>query len=71
MQAATFDAVEYFPTAQAVHVLAPVLVPVSVIDPAAHSAHESAVDAVEYLAGSHSMHELAPAPACVSVMEPA
>ena len=32
---ATFDAVEYLPTAHAVHVVAPVLVPASVIEPAA------------------------------------
>ena len=34
---ATFDAVEYVPTAHAVHELAPAAVPVFVIDPAAQS----------------------------------
>ena len=36
MQAATFDAVEYLPTAHPVQILAPVLVPVFVIEPVAH-----------------------------------
>ena len=36
MQDATFEAVEYFPDVHAVQVVAPVLAPVSVIDPAAH-----------------------------------
>ena len=35
MQASTFDAVEYLPSAHAVHVVAPVPMPVSVMDPAA------------------------------------
>ena len=39
VQAATLDAVEYFPAVQAVHVVAPVLVPVFVIDPALQSVH--------------------------------
>ena len=34
VHAATYDAVEYLPTAHAVHAVAPVLVPVSVIEPA-------------------------------------
>ena len=36
VQDATFEAVEYFPDVHAVQVVAPVLAPVSVIDPAAH-----------------------------------
>ena len=35
MQAATFEAVEYFPAVHAVQVVAPELVPESVMDPAA------------------------------------
>jgi hypothetical protein len=35
--AATFDAVEYFPAAHAVQLLAPVPVPVSVREPALHA----------------------------------
>jgi hypothetical protein len=41
----TLDAVEYLPTAHGVQMLAPVLVPVLVIEPAAHSMHaDRAVD---------------------------
>ena len=36
MHAATFDAVEYLPMAHLVQMLAPVLVPVFVTDPALH-----------------------------------
>ena len=36
MQDATFEAVEYFPAVHAVQVVAPALVPVSVMDPAEH-----------------------------------
>ena len=39
VQAATLDAVENVPAVQAVHVVAPVLVPVFVIDPALQSVH--------------------------------
>ena len=42
MQAATFDAVEYLPTAHPVQILAPALVPVFVREPALHSAHSFA-----------------------------
>jgi hypothetical protein len=41
---ATFDAVEYFPASHSVHVLAPVLVPVLVMEPAAHAEHELSVE---------------------------
>ena len=38
MQAATFDAVEYLPTAHPVQILAPALVPVFVREPGRHCA---------------------------------
>ena len=53
MHAVTFDAVEYLPTAHTVHVLAPVPVPVFVIEPAAHSMHVESVDAAEYSPAGH------------------
>ena len=71
MHAAILDAVEYLPTAHAVHVVAPLLLPVSVIDPAAHLMHEATSDATEYSPASHAMHEMAPGLAPVSVIEPA
>ena len=45
--AARLDAVEYFPTAHNVHVVAPVPAPLSVIDPAAQAVHCATSDAVE------------------------
>ena len=59
MHCATFDAVEYLPTAHAVHVVAPVLVPVFVIEPAAHCAQslvsfEPVVPV--YVPGAQSVH---------------
>ena len=71
MQAATFDAVEYLPTAHAVHVVAPVLMPLSVIEPAPQVVHDATFDAVEYLPGAHAVHALAPVPVPVLVVEPA
>ena len=70
MHCATFDAVEYLPTAHAVHVVAPVLVPASVIEPAAQSMHDGTFDFVEYLPSAHAVHALAPALAPVLVIEP-
>ena len=64
------DTVEYLPTAHAVQVLAPVLVPVFVIEPAAQLMHAESVDAVEYVPASHAVQELAPAEP-VSVIDPA
>jgi hypothetical protein len=54
------DAVLYFPALHAVHELAPVLLSLSVTDPAAH-AMQLIVDAVLYLPALHAVHELAPA----------
>ena len=70
VHAATFDAVEYLPTAHAVHVVAPVLVPASVIEPAAQSMHDGTFDFVEYLPSAHAVHALAPALVPVLVVEP-
>ena len=67
---ATFDAVEYLPTAHAVHVVPPVLVPASVIEPAAQSMHDGTSDFVEYLPSTHAVHALAPALVPVLVIEP-
>ena len=59
------------PTAQAVHVVAPVLAPVFVIEPAAQSKHDATFEAVEYLPPSHFSHLIAPAPVPVFVTDPA
>ena len=70
VHAATFDTTEYLPTAHAVHVVAPVLVPASVIEPAAQSVHDGTFDFVEYLPSAHAVHALAPALVPVLVVEP-
>ena len=70
VHAATFDTTEYLPTAHAVHVVAPVLVPASVIEPAAQSMHDGTFDFVEYLPSAHAVHALAPALVPVLVLEP-
>ena len=69
--AARFDAVEYCPTAQAVQVVAPVLLPLLVTEPAAQAVQDGTADAVEYSPAGHSSHELAPAAVPLSVREPA
>jgi hypothetical protein len=46
-QAASVEAVEYFPTAHAVQMLAPVLLPVFVVDPASHAAQSESVELAE------------------------
>jgi hypothetical protein len=68
---AKFDAVEYCPTAQAVQVVAPSLLPLSVIEPAGQTVHDGTFDAFEYSPAAHSSHELAPVAVPVSVREPA
>jgi hypothetical protein len=70
---ASVEAVEYCPAAQAVQVVAPVSLPLSVIEPAAQAqaVHSSKFDAVEYSPATHAMHELAAAAAPLSVREPA
>ena len=49
VQEVTFEAVEYFPPTHSVHVVAPALVPVSVIEPELQLAHDNASIEVEYL----------------------
>ena len=71
MHATMLDDIEYLPTAQAIHVVAPVPAPVSVIEPAVQLVHDAKVDAVEYLPAAHAVHVLAPAPVPVLVIEPA
>ena len=71
VHAATFDAVEYLPTAHAVHVVAPVPVPASVMEPAVQSVHDATFDAVEYLPAAHASHFVAAADKPVFVIEPA
>ena len=61
----------YLPAAHALHIVAPVLLPVFVIEPAAHVVHVATFDAVEYSPAAHAVHELAPAAVPVSVIEPA
>lgn len=58
MQAATFDAVEYVPVGHRAHVLAPVLGPVFVIEPAPHGRHKFSASAplvVRYLPAVQSV----------------
>ena len=71
VHAATFDTVEYLPTAHAVHVVAPPSLPVSVIEPASQSMHDGTFDSVEYVPAAHLSHLIAPALVPVSVIEPA
>ena len=68
---AVFEAVEYLPAPHSVHELAPVLVPVFVIEPAPQAMHRATFDAVEYLPTAHAVHVVAPADEPVSVIEPA
>ena len=71
VHAATFDAVEYLPTAHGVHVVAPARVPASVIEPAAHLVQFESVELVEYRPAAHSSHVVARACVPVFVIEPA
>ena len=59
VHALTFDSLEYLPTAHAVQMLAPVLVPVFVIEPAAHCAQSLAWFeplVLLYVPGAQSVH---------------
>ena len=71
VHAATFEPIENLPTAHGVQILAPVPVPVFVIEPAPQSVHEESVDFAEYLPAAHSSHVVAPAPVPILVIEPA
>ena len=53
------------------HELAPVFMPVFVIEPATQSLHDAVVDIVENLPAAHAVHMVAPATAPVSVIAPA
>ena len=68
---ARLGAVEYCPVAQATHVLAPLLLPVLVIDPAGHSIQLSTLEFAENHPALQGMQELAPAAAPLLVREPA
>ena len=68
---ATSEAVEYLPAPHSVHVLAPALVPMFVIEPAAQSVHDATLEAVEYLPATHGVQFVAPAATPESVIEPA
>jgi len=70
VQAATLEAEEYFPAGHAVHVVAPVAAPVSVMDPAAQSVQAATLEAEEYFPLAHGVHDAAPVAAPVSVMDP-
>ena len=70
VQAATFESIEYLPNAHGVQMLAPVPVPVLVIEPAPQSVHVESVDFAEYLPAAHSSHVIAPALVPVLVIEP-
>ena len=65
------DESENIPATQGVHVAAPALVPVFVMDPAPHVKHESMFDDAEYKPGVHRSHVDAPALVPVFVMDPA
>jgi hypothetical protein len=71
MHVVSFDAVEYFPTAHAVQVVAPVPGPVFVIKPPAHEVHAATFDAFEYLPAAHAVQLVPLALVPVSVIEPA
>ena len=71
IHASMFDAVEYLPTSHAVHLVAPALVPVLVMEPAVQFVHDTTVEAVEYLPAAHVVQFVAPAAAPVFVIEPA
>ena len=67
----TSERVEYLPAAHAVQLLAPVRVPMFVIEPASQLIQDATFDAFEYLPASHAVHAVAPAAAPLSVTEPA
>ena len=61
----------YSPAAHAVHVVAPVPVPVFVMWPARQSEHDATFDCAECLPAAHAVHVVAPVPVPVLVIEPA
>ena len=72
MHDATAEVVEYLPALHSVHVVAPALVPVFVIEPAPQSVHEASLGSIEYVPAGHLTHVFAPgSPPVLSVIEPA
>ena len=71
MHAACAAEATYHPAVHAVHVIAPVPVPVFVIEPAAHVIHVPTFDAVEYWPAVQAVHAVAPVLVPVFVFEPA
>jgi hypothetical protein len=71
VQDTTFEAEEYLPAGQTVHVVAPALAPVFVMDPAAQLVQAATFEAVEYFPAVHAVHVVAPVFTPVSVMDPA
>ena len=71
MHAFAFDAAEYSPAAHGLHAVAPMLGPVSVIEPAAHFVQSATPDAFEYLPAAHFLHVVAPVEGPLLVIEPA
>ena len=71
VQDATFEAEEYLPAGQTVHVVAPALAPVFVMDPAAQLMQAATFEAVEYFPAVHAVQVVAPVSVPVSVMDPA
>ena len=70
--AVTFDAAENLPCAHSMHVLAPALVPVLVIEPARHRAHfVSTAESAEYWPAVHAVQLVAPAAEPRPVIDPA
>jgi hypothetical protein len=68
----TADAIEYFPAAHSVHELAPLPLPVFVIEPVSQVVHgASELGSAEYMPAAHATHEIAPVADPVSVMDPA
>ena len=49
---------EYEPLSHAVQVVAPLPLPLSVMEPAGHLVHDAAPEAAEYLPATHVMHDL-------------
>ena len=68
---AAAEVAAYLPTPHSVHVEAPALVPVFVIEPAAQLVHDATLEAVEYLPATHGVHASAPVLVPASVIDPA
>ena len=68
---ATLEENEYEPAAQGVHVVAPALFPVFVMDPALQVEHDATLEDNEYDPGTQGVHVVAPGLVPVFVMEPA